>query len=292
MSAALPAFLLEAIFYLGSVFAETRAWFAPVRPRRLQGLLLWMSALLPYLVFASLSNTLHRSAFELLATLTAVLAFWFILLPMRPAYDIGFLLIAAAPVVLRVFPRIYLSPDPNLRIDVLGHLMWIRLGIAALLVLREWNPGAFDFWPRAHEWRTGLLYYASSILPIALVALALHDARFAPVPGAWWRVAALAVGTFFGMLWVVALGEELFFRGVIERALLDGWKSKTAAVIVSAILFGAAHFWFQHFPNWRRALVATVLGLACGLAYARTGSVRVPMVTHAFVVTTWRVLFK
>jgi predicted Abi (CAAX) family protease len=38
-------------------------------------------------------------------------------------------------------------------------------------------------------------------------------------------------------------------------------------------------------------LVATLLGLACGAAYLRSGSVRAPMVTHAFVVTTWRIFF-
>jgi membrane protease YdiL (CAAX protease family) len=93
-------------------------------------------------------------------------------------------------------------------------------------------------------------------------------------------------------LWVVALGEELFFRGVIERALLNGWRSPVPAVLLSAILFGSAHLWFHEFPNWRRALIATLLGLGCGMAYLRNGSVRAPMVTHALVVTTWRVFFK
>jgi predicted Abi (CAAX) family protease len=45
------------------------------------------------------------------------------------------------------------------------------------------------------------------------------------------------------------------------------------------------------FPNWRWASVVTLLGIACGIAYAKSGSVRAPMVTHAFVVTTWRLLF-
>ncbi len=55
------------------------------------------------------------------------------------------------------------------------------------------------------------------LVPIVAIALGLHDVRFAPLQGAWWRIAGIAVGTFFGMLWVVALGEELFFRGV-DRA--------------------------------------------------------------------------
>ena len=102
----------------------------------------------------------------------------------------------------------------------------------------------------------------------------------------------IAVGYFFGFLWFTVLGEELFFRGVITRALLNHLPSRTLAIIVSALLFAAAHLWFRAFPNWRQACVTSLLGLVCAIAYARTGSVRVPMVTHTLVITTWRIFFK
>jgi len=236
-TAALPAFMAEAMFYLGAIFYETRLRVAMLPSRRFQALLLWLSAVLPYLLFTLLAGTFSRNAFVLVALLSALLSYWFVLFPRRTSYDIGFLIVAAAPVVLRVFKRLYLSPDPHLRIDVLGHLAWIHTGIAALLILREWDPGAFGLWPKAREWRIGFLWFAISIVPIALVALAVHDVRFEPAQGDWWRIAGTAIGTFFGFLWVVALSEELFFRGVIERALLDSTRSKIAAVLVSAILF-------------------------------------------------------
>ncbi len=297
MTAALPAFSIEAIFYLGSGFRETRTWLARLPSRRAQAAFLWMSALLPYLVYSFATGTFEPRAFYLLAVLTGVLAFWHATLPQRLAYDIGFLVIAAALIVLPVFQRIYFSPgyrspDPRIHAEYLGHLMWIRLGVAALLVLREWDPGPFSFWPRAREWKAGLLYYAVVLMPVLGLALWLHEVRFDPRQGAWWGIAGVAIGTFFGFLWVVALGEELFFRGVVERALLDRWRSPAAAVAVSAVVFGSAHLWFHEFPNWRRASVAAVLGIGCGLGYWRTGSVRTSMVTHALVVTTWRVFFK
>ena len=292
MSAALPAFLVEAVFYIASGFDEARAWLSRIHPWRTQAGLLWVSALLPYLLFSISAGTFQRNAFQLLAVLTAVFAFWYAVLPRRFAYDAGFLVIAAAPVILRVFQRVYRSPDPHTRIDILGHLMWIRIGIVALLVLREWDPGAFSFWPDREEWKTGFSYYLLFLVPIALSAVGLRDVRFAPPEGAWWQVAGIAAGTFFAILWIVALSEELLFRGVIQRALLDHWSSRALAVTVSALLFGAAHLWFHPFPDWRRALVATLLGAACGIAYLRTGSVRAPMVTHAFVVATWRVFFR
>jgi membrane protease YdiL (CAAX protease family) len=292
MNAALPAFLVEAMFYLASMFEATRAWFRRISSRRTQGALLWISALVPYLILSLSTGTFQRNAFYLLALLCGVFAFWYVYTPRRLAYDIGFLVIAAAPIVERVFGRIYQTPGDHLRVDILGHLMWIRVGVMALLVLREWDPGPFSLWPEASEWKIGLLYYLAVLAPIILVATALHDVRFAPLQDAWWRFAAVAIGTFFAMLWVVALAEELFFRGVIERAFYNYWRSPVLAVVLSALVFGAAHLWFHQFPDWRRAVVAAVLGIACGIAYVQSGSVRAPMVTHALIIATWRVLFK
>ena len=216
MTAALPAFLLEAFFYLSAGFPETRACFARLPSLRAQASLLWLSALPPYLIFSLAARTFEPRAFYLLVGLTAVLAFWHAILPRRFAYDFGFLVVAAAPVLLGVFKRIYRSPDEHLHVDILGHLMWIRVGVFALLVLRQWDPGPFSFWPKAREWQAGFLYYAYVILPILALALGVHYVHWQPLHGEWWKVFGMAIGTFFGILWVVALSEELFFRGLVE----------------------------------------------------------------------------
>lgn len=293
MTAVLPAFLLEAIFYVGAVFTETREAFARIRPEIAQAALLWISALAPYAIFSTGCGTFQPHAFYLLMLITGVFSFWFVLLPRRSAYDVGFLVIAAAPFVLHTFRRIYLPPDKLLRgIDILGHLMWIHVGVIALLAFRDWKPGLFGFWPGWREWKVGLAWYGVIIVPLAAIAVAIGEFRFDPIHTAWWRATLTGIGTFFGILWVVALAEELFFRGVIERALLNIQKSRMAAVVIASLFYGCAHLWFRYFPDWRRALVAGVLGIACGYAYARTGSVRAPMVTHACAVVTWRMLFR
>jgi hypothetical protein len=291
MAAALPAFLVEAFFYLASVFAETRLSFAELPTKRLQAAILWVSAVIPYLILSLGSGTFQRNAFYIVVMLTGVLAFWHVVLPRRIAYDAGFLLVAAAPLATHVFPRLYVAPEARPQVDILGHVMWLRLGIMALLVLREWDPGAFGLWPDRREWRLGFLYFLVSILPIACLSLALHDTRFAPLAAPWWRIAGIGVGTFFGIFWVVALGEDLLFQGVIAQAIRNAWNSQWAAVLIAAVIFGSAHLWFHAFPNWRRALVAGLLGITLSLLYFRSGSVRAPMVTHALVVVTWRVLF-
>ncbi|HVX67819.1 MAG TPA: CPBP family intramembrane glutamic endopeptidase, partial [Bryobacteraceae bacterium] len=98
----------------------------------------------------------------------------------------------------------------------------------------------------------------------------------------WWATAAIAAGTFLGMLWVVALREEFFFRGLLQPWL---------GLIATSLLFGSVHLPFRDFPNWRFAVLAAVAGVFYGLAYRSARSVRAAMVTHALVNTAWRVFF-
>jgi membrane protease YdiL (CAAX protease family) len=286
--AALPAFLCEAVFYLASIFKQTRELFKKLRSSRLQAILLWISAVIPYLVFSLAAHIFDRNSFYLLASLTAVLSFWYAVLPRRAAYDAGFLIIAAAPQITGVFKRLYVLKQ----MDVLGHLMWIHVGVMALLVLREWKPGEFSFWPTPREWQIGFFMFLIAIAPLIGLAQAVHFAHFVTPRAPWWRLAGEGAGTFFGILWVVALSEELFFRGFIQRAIENQWHDRFLAIILAAPLFGAAHLWVHTFPNWPYAGVASLLGVACGFAYWWGGSVRAPMVTHALVVVTWRLFFQ
>ena len=108
----------------------------------------------------------------------------------------------------------------------------------------------------------------------------------------WERVTLFTVATFFGVLWVTALGEEFLFRGLIQQWTTVWFKSEWAGLIVTSLIFGAAHLWFRGaFPNWRIAGLAAVGGLFYGLAFRRAKSIRASMVTHALTVTTWRMFF-
>jgi hypothetical protein len=288
---AFPAFALELAFFLAATLETTRSWFADWATPTVQAVALWISGLLPYFVFSLLSGTFHVLNFAILAFLTALLSFWNVLLPRSAISDLGFLALAAAPMIARIFPKLYESPDSRLRIDFLGHAMWFRVGIVALLVLRRWDAGPFSLWPRLREWRIGAICYLLAVGPLSGLALALHAVQFSPSQRDPLATILTAIGTFFGILWGVALGEDLLFQGVVTRALVGTWNSWLIAISISAILFGAVHLWVHGFPNWRWACVVAVLGVTCGIAYAKSGSVRAPMVTHAFVVTTWRLLF-
>src|SRR6185437_11194760 len=233
MTGVLPAFLVEAIFFVGAGFEQTRQVFARIKPPALQSLILLASAVIPNVIVTMTAGTFDSHAYAILLALCAVVSFWYVVLPRRIAYDVGLLVILAAAMVLHVFPRLYVSPSANLHIEILGHLMWIRLALVVLLVQRDLDMGPVSFWPNRAEWREGLLQYALAIVPISLLACGVHFVRFAPRQFPAWEWIALAAGYFLGALWVVAFSEELFFRGVILQAILKWRRSAVLAVLIS-----------------------------------------------------------
>ncbi|MEZ5196912.1 MAG: CPBP family intramembrane glutamic endopeptidase [Bacteroidales bacterium] len=86
-------------------------------------------------------------------------------------------------------------------------------------------------------------------------------------------ISGLLVNLFIIAL-VAALGEELLFRGVILRILIEWTKNIHSAVIFSAILFSALHLqFFGFFPRM-------VLGILFGYVYVWSGSIWIPIILH------------
>ncbi len=72
------------------------------------------------------------------------------------------------------------------------------------------------------------------------------------------------------------IGEELIFRGIIQKELLTHIKSPYVAILLSSIIFSALHFQFEGFiPRF-------MLGMVLGLLFYWTGSLWVSMAVHAF----------
>jgi membrane protease YdiL (CAAX protease family) len=287
----IAAALAEIAFYLAPGFAATRAMFDGIEPAALRALILTATAIIPYLIYAFGSHTFYLRRFGLLALLVSIAAAWFILQKPRFIVDVLFLLFMAGVYMTKVFDDIYIALAPRAPADILGHLMWIRMGVFCVLSLRKMGGIGFGFLPTRKDWLIGLQQYLLFLPVGVLTAILIHFARPNIVLGAWWKEALAAAATFFGVLWVVALGEEFLFRGVLQQALARRFGSRIAALLFASVLFGLVHLPFRQFPNWKFALLAAVAGLFYGIAYQRAGSIRASMVTHALVVTTWRVLF-
>jgi hypothetical protein len=71
-----------------------------------------------------------------------------------------------------------------------------------------------------------------------------------------------------------AIGEELFFRGVLFSLFKDWFKNAHWAVLITSILFSAAHLQFYGF------LPRMLLGILFGYLLIWSGSIWIPILAH------------
>ncbi len=70
------------------------------------------------------------------------------------------------------------------------------------------------------------------------------------------------------------VGEELFFRGVLQRLFIKLFKNAWAGIIVTAIIFSAIHLQFYGF------IPRLILGILLGLIYWYSGSIWPSIIAH------------
>jgi membrane protease YdiL (CAAX protease family) len=277
----LAAFLVEYPFYLVPAFAEVR--------RRFERNLPWflvLSFVAPYILYASNTGQFRWRALAQLAALATALGLWYKIFPAKPLADGAFIALVAAVVLRGYFDPIYTSPFHGLHLEILGHVALTRVCAMVMLVERRVPGVGYGFIPSLAEWKTGVrqfLYFLIAGIPLAWATRLVRLGPGMPL----WKIAA----TFLGVLWVVALSEEFFFRGLLQQWMVEWTGSPAAGVAGASIVFGAVHLGFRGFPNWRFALAAAVAGWFYGRAYQEARSIRASMVTHALVVTLWRACF-
>ena len=287
---ALPAFVVEVVFYASLASERVRARFERLPPP-LFAILLTIAAIVPYCLATLAFGTFRWPALGWISLLAAAVSFWYILLPKTPAADILLLVFMAAVWIAKLFSMWYVCSYPKLYLPVLGQLMWFRTGLFAMLCIRRVKGVGFGFWPLRREWKIGVAHFAMFLPLAAILAWAIGFASPRVPPLGWEKTSLLAIGTFFGILWVVALTEEFFFRGLLQQWLVTWTRSEWAGLITASLLFGLVHIFYRLFPNWRLAALAALAGICYGLAFRRARSIRASMVTHALVVTTWKIFF-
>lgn len=91
----------------------------------------------------------------------------------------------------------------------------------------------------------------------------------------------LATETFSGLLFnlfmialIPAIGEEFFFRGVLQRIFKEWFRSGHLAVWLSAVLFSLAHYQFLGF------IPRIFLGALFGYLFMWTSNIWIPVIAH------------
>lgn len=251
--------------------------------------LMTVSAVVPYCIAALATGSFQIQSLITLLVLAGAASFWYLWAGSRTLADVGFLALMAAVYLSKIFNTIYVSPAPKVTLAVLGTIMWIRIGMMACLSIRKMSGINFGFIPRGKEWKIGVIHYFG-FLPFGYFAGnyfgLLHPQTVTPAS----KAILLIVATFLGTLWGLATLEEFFFRGVLQQMIRRETNDDFAAIMITAVIFGLAHLGFGHaFPNWKMVVMAGIHGVVLGHAFLQAGSVRAPMVTHALVVTTWKV---
>jgi membrane protease YdiL (CAAX protease family) len=287
--AVLPAFLVEIALYMLPGFAAVRRALAAL-PKAVLALLLTTAAMAPYALATAPLGAFRLASLVGVGAIAAVIAFWYVPLKPRLATDLLFLAVIAAIFLSHAFRMLYPAPAAVLPLEVLGRLMWVHTGVIAVLCIRGLEAG-FGFVPRPREWRIGVFGTLCFVPLGALLGYLLHAARWHPIIAVSWKLPLLVLGRFLGVLWVLALAEEFFVRGFLQQILSRGLRSETAGIVVTSLVFGALHLPFGTFPNWKFAALAATAGLFYGVAFAKTRSIRAPMVMHALVVTAWQLFF-
>ena len=101
-----------------------------------------------------------------------------------------------------------------------------------------------------------------------------------PISGFWAKIFNAAFGNtedwkvFIAVAVVAPVVEEVFFRGLILKGYLKHYSVKKS-LIVSALLFGIAHF------NPWQFVTAIIIGIAIGWFYERTDSIVPSVYAHA-----------
>lgn len=109
-----------------------------------------------------------------------------------------------------------------------------------------------------------------------------------PTTGAFWgswyqefeAMMAMLTGNLTSMVIMAVIMapifEEIVFRGIIQKGLINNGISPQKAIWLSAILFGIVH------GNPWQLIGAVLLGYVLGLVYFKTKSLLMPILLHAF----------
>jgi len=177
----------------------------------------------------------------------------------------------------------WLEPAWPRGLAALGKILLLDAGIFGFLVVRRLEGVGFDLRLTLRDLRRGLgeyALYALIAIPLGLWLGFLHVHAVLPSP-------LKAVGAFVFTFLFIAIPEELFFRGWLQN-LLERRMGRTLALLVTAVLFGLAH-WNKRTLNfnWRYVVMAAIAGVFYGRAWRAQRRVGASAITHASVDATW-----
>jgi len=197
--------------------------------------------------------------------------------------DMAALAILGVPIVMRWLHGSY----PHPAMSALPKLLLTDAALYGFLVVRNLEDVGYDFRPQWRDLAIGLrelVFFA----PFGIGGgFLLHFIGFHRQMPTLWEFCAGWIATFI----LIAIPEELFFRGVLLN-LLERRLGPRTALLISAVVFGFSHFNKRAAFNWRYIILATISGIFYGRAWRNRRRLFTSGITHATVDAIWGTWFK
>lgn len=182
----------------------------------------------------------------------------------------------------------WLEPAWPHGLTAIGKMLLVDAGLYGFLGVRQLRDVGFDLRLHRRDILNGLrefALYAPIAIPLGLAMGFLHLHAGLPSPS---RAVVAYLFTFF----FIAIPEELFFRGWLQN-LLERRVGRRAALLITAVLFGLAH-WNKRTTsfNWEYVALAALAGIFYGRAWRAEKRVGASAITHATVDTMWSLWLK
>ncbi|HEY4509306.1 MAG TPA: CPBP family intramembrane glutamic endopeptidase [Candidatus Paceibacterota bacterium] len=103
---------------------------------------------------------------------------------------------------------------------------------------------------------------------------------------------------FFYAFVLIALPEEIVFRGFIQKNLQLIISNTSLLIVSSSIIFGIVHIpngargFLPREWNWKLVAMSFVAGLFLGIAYFMTNSLVIPTILHALLAITGKIFIE
>ena len=254
------------------------------------------SDLLRYAIFLALPTLLLRfrpqkaKAFDIFQIL-AILAIW---VPLETDLFLlfGNLLLPKADLAstLQLLPKAEATLVSG--VDLPVHSMTAILLALLLFLIRHPLQGiGFTFSLRKEDLRNALIAFLGFALIGIPTGFMIGFLRYNLTLPNLTELFSYLIGGYL----LIALMEEILFRGIIQNLLTKRVGNETIALLIASIIFGMGHLnnasrGFSA-PNWGYVLMAGIAGIAYGWAWQKTKKVTASAITHMLVNLMWAVFF-
>lgn len=207
-------------------------------------------------------------------------------------YDFLTIAFLYLPVEMAALARAWRPADQDLPSPshAFTQLVGINLALFCFMAVRPVDGIGFTFRLERRDVILALVAFCL-FFPFALVVgTATGFVPFRPHP----PDLALIVPVVLGKTLMVALPEEILFRGLIQNLLQRTpavFRGHVPAILIASVIFGFSHVNNHPLFDWRYISLATVAGIAYGTVYRRTGKVTASTITHGLVDVVWKLFF-